>query len=71
LFCLTSYLMRKSTVIGLYTENVSFIVSPNKSGLSHWKLTTADMFCDICGAQGRAKRDTVGKGSSLLRYERF
>jgi hypothetical protein len=65
LLCLTSYLMRKSTVIGLYTTNVPFIVSPNMSALSHRKLTSADTCCDICGAQGHAKRGTVGERVKL------
>jgi len=53
--------MGKSTVIGLYTENVPFILSPNTSALSHWKLTSADTCCDMCGARGHAKRNTVGE----------
>jgi len=65
LLCLTSYLMGKLTVTGLYTENVSFIVSPNTSALSHWKLTSADTFCDISGAQEHAKRTTVGERLTL------
>jgi len=51
--------MRKSTVIGLYTENVSLFVSPNTTALSHWKLTSADTCCDTYGARGHAKRDKV------------
>jgi hypothetical protein len=59
LLCMTSYLMGKSTVTGLYTENVRFIVSPSTAALSHWKLTSADTCCDFYGARGHAKRDTV------------
>jgi hypothetical protein len=66
LLCLTFYLMEKSTVIGLYTENVPFIVSPNTSALSHWKLSSADTCCDFCDVRGQAKRDTVCEWVKLV-----